>query len=129
MSTESNIIEMPAQAELVEITDLAQLEALKVAAASDGHTAIVPTHVIVKRGEIVGYASIGAVPVLNVWVHSQKVVKFESVRLLREGEAMLKERGYRFVILPVAENSPFRPYVQKLGYHTLGNASYNIKQL
>lgn len=129
MNAEPNIIELPPQAELVELTDLAQLEALKLAAASDGHTAIVPTHLVMKRGEIVGYASIGAVPVLNVWVHSQKVVKFESVRLLRQGEALLKERGYQFVILPVAENSPFRPYVQKLGYHTLGNASYNIKQL
>ena len=102
---------------------------LELAAASDHHTVIVPTHVVKRDGEIIGYGSIGTVPMLNVWVHSTKVNKFESLRLLREAEAIAKAQGAAYVIMPVSEESPFRPYVARMGYTTLGSASYNLKKL
>jgi len=120
---------VPIAAQVVPLTTQEQYQALLCAAAEDHHTVVGPTHIVVKGGQVVGYGSLGAVPMLNVWVHSAHVNKFESVRLLRQAESMLAALGARMVILPVDENSPFRKYVTKLGYKNLGNASYNLKIL
>jgi hypothetical protein len=116
-------------ARLVPLTTVEQFKALQAYAAQDGHIVVCPSHLVMKGSQIVGYGSIGSVPMLNTWVHSKHVNKFESLRLLREAETMLAEGGAKFVILPVAASSPFRKFVGKLGYTTLGDASYNIKRL
>ena len=118
-----------ANAQIVPIATAEQFVDLAKMAKADRHTVVIPSHLVIKKGEIVGYGSIGAVPMLNVWVHSRKVNKFESVRLLHEAEQMLAKGGAQFVILPCANDSPFRKYVGKLGYTELGNASYNLKRL
>ncbi len=136
-ATEENVISLPgpqlkrhgSDARLVPLTTPQEFKDLQRYAAEDEHIVVVPSHLVMKGSQIVGYASVGSVPMLNCWVHSKHVNKHESVRLLRECEDMLAERGAQFCILPVAENSPFRPYVNKLGYTTLGSASYNLKQL
>jgi hypothetical protein len=104
-------------------------DALAKAAAEDEHVVVAPTHVIEKDGKIVGYASLGMVTVLNTWVHSRHVTARDSVMLLREGEKLLAKTGAKVVCLPVAPNSPFLPFVEKLGYTRLGWAGYNLKQI
>lgn len=116
-------------ARLVPLTTVEQFKALQDCARQDNHIVVCPTHLVVKGEQIVGYGSVGKVPMLNCWVHSKHVNKFESIRLLREAETMLADRGAEFVILPVAKESPFRKFVKKLGYIVLGEAGYNIKRL
>jgi hypothetical protein len=110
-----------------------ELPALKAAAAADLHEIIAPTHVVVKRlagdEEIVGYASIGVIHVLNTWVCRGKVTARESVTLLRECETILKAKGAPVACLPVEPNSPFKPFVAKLGYTHFGWSGYNLKKL
>lgn len=117
------------EARLIPLTTVEQFLALQASAARDQHTVICPSHLIVKNEMIVGYASIGNVAVLNCWVSTRHVNKFESVRLLREGEQRLAAQGYEWLILPVAKVSPFRRFVQKLGYYFLGESGFNLKRL
>lgn len=106
-----------------------EIQRLVTAAAEDDHIVVAPTHIVIKNDEIVGYASLGAIRMVNVWVHSKKVNKFESVRLLNEAENILRAGGAGVVCMPCAEHSPFRPYMQRLGYTPLGQAAYCLKNL
>ena len=54
---------------------------------------IAPTHLIVKAGAVVGYASIGTVTV-NTWVHTHRVTARESFTLLQECERRLAAAGH-----------------------------------
>lgn len=129
----SNVImlEQPVatRARIVPLTSAEEIQRLVGAAASDEHIVVAPTHLVMKGEEIVGYGSLGAIRLFNVWVHSKKVNKFESVRLLHEAEGMMRASGGPLVCLPCDEKSPFRPYIERLGYRNLGHASYNVKNL
>lgn len=116
-------------ARLVPLTSVEQFMALERAAGKDQHVVVCPTHLILKGDEIVGYASLGNVAVLNTWVCRGRVNKHESTRLLKEGERMLGQQGFEWVCLPVAKESPFRKFVKRLGYIVLGESGYNIKRV
>ena len=104
-----------------------RLPDLERAAAADAHRVIAATHLVEKHGEIVGYASVGSVMVLNTWVARGKVTARESFTLLRECEAKLQAMGAEYICLPVSVDSPFRPLVAGLGYTHLGESGYNLK--
>jgi hypothetical protein len=108
---------------------LADLPALVEAAKQDDHVVICPTHVITKKGEIVGYVSIGSVWMVNAWVDSRRVNRFESTRLLRESEEVAEQMGGAAICVPCAQTSPFYPYMKRLGYDVLGFSSFNLKML
>lgn len=108
------------------------LEALRAVAAADDHQVVAPTHVAVRRQPdgtetIVGYASIGAIMLVNCWVDSRQVRARESASLLNVVENIAAEKGAQAIALPVAEQSPFYPHIERLGYTPLGWASYNVK--
>jgi hypothetical protein len=107
----------------------ADLERLAAAARADNHIVVGPSHVIDRGGEVVGYASLGVVPMLHTWVATGKVGPRESLGLLNCGEMLLANLGHRHVILPCAETSPFWPHIERLGYVKLGVTTLNIKQL
>lgn len=111
------------------LTGTDDLARVLTAADADQHMAIFPTHVAEKAGEIVGYASIGFVSLVNVWAHSQRLHARESLALLNLVENVARAGGHRQLCVPCAENSPFRPYMAGLGYQVLGNASFNLKGL
>ncbi len=117
------------RATLQPIQTTTQLILLGQRAAEDDHVVIHPTHLIEKEGEIVGYVSAGAVSMLNCWVHSQKVNKFESFRLLTEAEQLMAAQGHRVICLPCAHTSPFRPYIERRGYTHLGQSGFNLKRM
>jgi hypothetical protein len=106
-----------------------QLALLQEVAAQDNHTVVGATHLVWKDGQIAGYGSLGGIPVLNVWLDSRKVHARESLVLLNAAEAILANAGVRGVLMPCAENSPFKPYMQKLGYAELGETVMHIKQI
>ncbi len=105
-------------------------EALIAAAATDNHVPLVPTHLVEKNGEIVGYGSVGAVPMLFVWVHSQKVSARESRGLLNLGENLmaLQYKG-PFICCPCTAESPFFPFMRRLGYQSVGEAGFFLKRI
>lgn len=102
--------------------------ALRAAAGADGHVVVAPTHVVDRRGEIVGYASIGSARMFFAWLDSQKLGAIESFAAWREAEQLLAKGGGGPVILPCTETSPLRPFVEKMGYQRLGEATLFVKQ-
>lgn len=112
---------------LKPISSREELEALERAAAADNHSVLAPTHLVVRGGDIVGYASIGGIPILNVWVDSQRVKARESAYLLNAAENVAAATGVRRILLPCSQESPFHPLIEKLGYTRLGVTSLNVK--
>lgn len=109
----------------------ADMDALRAAAATDGHQVTLPTHLIERDGHIIGYFSIQPTVMLNAWVHSDKVRARESFHLLNLAENLaVNLTGLRLVSLPCALESPFAPVINHLGYQTLfHDVSLNLKQI
>ena len=105
------------------------LATLAAAAQRDNHVVLFPTHVFVKSGEIVGYGSVAAMPILNFWADSAKLGPADSLRMIEQGEAVSSHHGLRTVIVPCAENSPFAVHMERLGYTKLGTTVLYRKEL
>lgn len=96
-------------------------------AREDEHTVLFPTHLVTKHGEIVGYGSINAMPMVNVWLHSHKVKARDSLHLLNIAENIAANAGLKQFVMPCSQHSPFFPHMEKLGFKRLGFAELNIK--
>jgi len=106
-----------------------EVEALKRAAAADGHQVLCPTHVVRVGGEIVGYGSICATPVVNVWLDSKRVKRRESLMLLSLCENLARDRRIASIVMPCAAASPFSPVMGALGFVRLGETVLWAKKL
>ena len=105
---------------LEPLRDEAQFQALLQAAAADDHVVIAPSHVATQDGQVVGYASLGSIAVVNVWLDSQRVKALDSLRLLKQAESVAKATGLRQYLMPCAHTSPFLPHMERLGFTKLG---------
>ncbi len=106
-----------------------QLAALQAVARADAHQVLMPTHVVCRGDEIIGYGSLGALPTLHVWMDSRKAHASDSLRMLETAETLLENTGAKFVLMPCAVESPFTPHMERLGYTKLGPTVLWIKQL
>ena len=111
------------------IRSAAALHDLVEAAKQDDHVVIAPTHIGTKHDQVVGYMSLGGAPMLHVWLASDRVHAGEAVRLLETAEAMLADKHTGLVVVPCAAESPFTPYMERLGYHKLGTTVLWAKQI
>ena len=110
------------------IKSQAEYDALNAAARADNHIALFPTHAVWKGGKIVGYGSINATPMVNVWLSSKDLGPRDSVQLLGVAEALASNAGLSQIIMPCADSSPFFPMMEKLGFTRLGFTSLNVKK-
>lgn len=111
------------------VRDEQDQQRLKAVAATDGHQVVAASHVVEREGEIVGYASLGRIHLLNVWVHSRAVRARESLALLNLAENLAAEMGQELICVPCAKSSPFYEYMERFGYRNLGQAGFNLKQV
>jgi hypothetical protein len=110
----------------VNESDLRELHA---AASRDNHGVLAPTHCILKNGEIVGYLSVGGIPLVNLWLDSQQVKARDTLEVMAKGEDMAREMGWEHYITPCDPKSPLYRFVSKLGYQVLGSATFLLKKL
>lgn len=106
-----------------------QFEAVKAAAAADNHQVLAPTHAFRLGDTIVASASIGSVPTVHLWADSKSMNARRSLCCFRMVETFCQTLGYRAILVPCAENSPFYPFMPKLGFTRLGTSSLNLKAL
>ncbi len=101
-----------------------ELAALTALAAADGHGVFRPTHLIRKDGapgEVCGYVSVSAVPVvLGFWTHTKNVNALESSRVLRDLATSFRFQGHPSFVIRCDADSPFYPVAQRLGFSPLG---------
>lgn len=106
---------MESVVDIVPFVPEKHFEELKRNAANDNHAGVYfPTHVSVKDGEIVGYLSIGVVPMILTWQHTQKVGPLDSLQLLGFVKGALQ--GYKTHIFPCDPASPYNRLLPKAGY-------------
>lgn len=100
---------------------------LALAANSDNHIVCRPTHVALKDGKIVGYASVGAVPMVLIWSSTKENNVKDSLHALGYIEGMCQQFGA--VAIPCTQDSPFYKYFEELGYTKTHDCSLFIKAL
>lgn len=113
--------------QLITLTPALRAELLKAAAADDGHGVIEPTHAVLRADAVIGYVSLGVVPMLYAWMDRNRATARESFTVWDLAEQHLKRAGHKSVCLPVESNSPFAPFTAKRGYQNLGVANFNLK--
>lgn len=104
-------------------------EKLDAAAAEDRHGVILPTHVVMRDGEVIGYGSLGRASLFFAWMSSKRATPRESFRAWELAEEELRRAGHDVICLPCEESSPFAPFMQKRDYLKLGHAAFNLKVL
>lgn len=110
---------------LQNVEEFGKLEEL---AKADGHGVLAPTHVVWKEGEMAGYFSIGAVPLVLTWFSTKKLFARESLGLINVAENQVVLGGGRGVITPVLKTSPFHPIMPSLGYKNGGEYDLFVKE-
>lgn len=88
---------------------------LKKNAEADNHAGVFyPTHVSIKDGKIVGYLSIGVVPMVLTWQSTKEVKPLDSVKLVSFIEGVLT--NFQTFAVPCDPASPYNKLLPKLGY-------------
>lgn len=114
---------------IVPITSQAQIDSLAKIAAGDGHRVLMPTHLIIKGDQVLGYASLAAiVPLMpgaqphavqvHVWFHTQRCHSRDSFHVINalENIARCAGGGARTLIVPCTKESPFFKQMSGMGY-------------
>jgi len=112
-----------------EIRDAEELAELKERAAADDHSAVAPTHVVVKGedDEIVGYLSIGSIPLVNFWMDSENASARDSFYAFQVAENAMALNGVRRFVMPCADKSPFSKLMSRMGFKNLGKSTMYAK--
>lgn len=87
------------------------------AAHADGHISLGVTDVVIKGQEIIGHISLAGVPMVLVWMDSKKASSRDSLYVMNFLENLISRNPQaKHLVLPCASNSPFLPYLEKMGY-------------
>ncbi len=100
-------IRRPTEQDITILLDLAK---------QDGHGIVCPTHCVLKNEQIVGYVSVGAVPTVLLWLDTKRVYARDSRAVLNFVINAAADRGAAYVNVPCNEDSPFRLYMDRLGF-------------
>lgn len=101
----------------------AMLESIGLAAQTDQHITLNPTHVMLKGGKIVGYLSLNGLPMVHCWFDSANKHATDSLKMIEHGVTAFRERGVRDFTVACADNSPFAPHMERLGFKKLGTTT------
>lgn len=119
-----------AEAKQLLDTLVRELNQLGEEAKADDHVLFFPTDIAKRGDETLGYASIGALPMVNVWFHTQKVKGRDSATLMNMVEYAAKQRGFNTICVPCWKSSPLREAIEKwLGYSYFGETGLFVKTL
>jgi hypothetical protein len=99
-----------------KIKDQAELDAIMAASKADNDGCLLPTHVVIKNGEIVGCASLAVLPVMMVWNHSTKVGPRDSIQLKHTYDAIMEEKGAKSYAILCNKQSPYNGHMKQLGF-------------
>lgn len=101
------------QIRLCKPEDVPILEKL---AKADDHAILLPTHVVERDHQMIGYLSMANIPMVIVWMDSVRANIRDSIAAMNFWENSVSDRGGPAVIVPCNDKSPFRPYIEQVGY-------------
>lgn len=110
-----------------------ELEALVRLTQEDKHELIAPTHVFLRDGELIGCASVAAVPLVLPWFHTQRCQAADSLYMINQMENLLANvmppDGQSLICVPFVKGSPFEPHIERLGYVNAGAVNITFKKV
>ena len=76
-----------------------------------------PTHVVIKNGEIVGAGSLTLAPTVMIWNHSTKIGARDSIQLKHAYDAIMEEKtnGQPYIVL-CNKTSSYNAVMKSLGF-------------
>lgn len=104
------------------------IEPLKLAAREDDHPICLPTHIIRKNGDIVGYVSFTTA--MHGWLHTKRVGAIETFRTVFPTiDSIARQRGDKFMFYLTGRQSNLTPFAERIGYTHVGPTELFAKQL
>jgi len=99
--------------------------------ARDGHQ--LPygpaTHALVGATGIYGAFSVRDLPLVWFWMDTRTKEPLASWRAWREVERIAKELGHTRIVLPIQTDSPFHPFINRMGFELIGACELYTKPL
>lgn len=119
-----NILDQIARVRPAMQEDLSRIEA---AARADGCEVLYPTHYVEKNKEVVGYISLGVIPMVAAWLDSKKVKARDSIQLASFVDDAMTLRGVQIYSMPIHSDSPAIPYFSQIGCIDAGQHTLFLK--
>lgn len=104
---------------LEPLTRPEDVAAVLAAGRADNDGVCFPSHAVVRGGEVVGAVSLGVVPLVMLWNHSQKVGPRDSLHLKRVYDAMMLARGTPAYVIACNQRSPYHAHMERLGFKSI----------
>lgn len=112
------------------ITTAEEWLALNAVMDSDSHSCFLPTHILRdNQGVIAGAFSVQCAPVLFFWIHSHRHNALAAAHGYALAEAEFRKRGHARILLYLEKDSPFYPYLSRVGYEEHGDVTLLTKSL
>lgn len=86
-----------------------------------------PSHVLMANGEYIGYWAMNTVPFVLAW-HRKDMNVRQTIAAFNAVDAIMSDRGTPVYMVPLAEDSPYCPLMEKLGFSEVGSAKIYIKE-
>lgn len=83
-----------------------RLKIYEEAANDGGRHPLMPTHVILKNGEIAGAFCVTS-PTVYWWAHTEKIKPRDSLMLWQSLDTVMSENGFDSYVLPCEPESPY----------------------
>lgn len=86
---------------------------------SDEHDVFRPTFVVERGRRVVGALNIHLLPIVAIWMDKTLSKRHESRDAIMFIENSLREKGSLLIGISCEEKSPFRPFIERVGYKKL----------
>lgn len=103
---------------------LHDLSRIEDAAKADGCGLLYPTHVVERKSEVVGFISLGVVPMVGMWLHSEKVHARDTLNVCAFIDDAMNLRNINTYAIPLHDGSKFTPYMESVG--AVGGTKFNL---
>jgi hypothetical protein len=98
------------------------------AARADNDNMVFPTHIVEKKGEVVGAWSMAGVPLVMTWQKSDSVTARESLILKNTIDSIMDDRGTSSYFIACNSNSNYYDHMQKFGFEPVWPTNIFIKE-
>lgn len=113
--------------EIKEDKDILALHIVRIEARLPN--ALAPTHLFERDGQVVGYASVAAIPILMGWLHDDRITSAEARACFEAAERQAAEQGYKYLVMPCTDDCRFIKEARQMGWRPLKKATMFLKFL
>ena len=111
---------------LVDIHEPGLMDQLQQLMHDDGHNVPAVTTLIMDNNTVIGAYSKVYLPVIFAWFHSERATKISCYRAYNQIVDRSKKAGFKRIGWMIQKDSPFYPYLGRLGVSCIGSGEVFI---